>query len=162
MYLIPKFGALFPMSGGHNNALDTLPSDVRDQLFQAAINSPRRGGDDHTSLSLNNIVADWKETPEAHVFMVELPGLSKEEIKIQVEDDRLLKISGERNIVEREGEKWHGTERLRGKFLRRFWLPENSKVEEVNVKLENGVLTVTVPKQPQPKAPEVKVIQVSD
>ncbi|KAJ7542245.1 hypothetical protein O6H91_10G097200 [Diphasiastrum complanatum] len=39
---------------------------------------------------------DWLETPDAHIFKADLPGLKKEEIKVQVEDGRTLQISGER------------------------------------------------------------------
>ena len=78
-----------------------------------------------------------------------------------MEDDRVLKISGERKKEEEQNnDKWHRIERSYGKFLRHFRLPENTKVDEVNASIENGVLTVTVPKQTQPK-PEVRAIEIS-
>ena len=78
-----------------------------------------------------------------------------------MEDGRVLKISGERKKEEEQkNDKWHRIERSHGKFLRRFRLPENVKVEEVKAGMENGVLTVTVPKQPQLK-PEVRAIEIS-
>jgi len=51
-------------------------------------------------------------------------------------------------------------ERSSGKFMRRFRLPENAKVNEVKASMENGVLTVTVPKEEVKKA-DVKSIQIS-
>ncbi|KAJ9684461.1 hypothetical protein PVL29_016767 [Vitis rotundifolia] len=108
-----------------------------------------------------NARIDWKETPEAHVFKADLPGLKKEEVKVEVEEGRVLQISGERSKEQEEKkDKWHRVERSSGKFLRRFRLPENAKTDEVKASLENGVLTVTVPKEEVKKA-EVKAIEIS-
>ncbi|CAL2263855.1 unnamed protein product [Prunus armeniaca] len=108
-----------------------------------------------------NTRIDWKETPEAHVFKADLPGLKKEEVKVEVEDDRVLQISGERNVEkEDKNDKWHRVERSSGKFLRRFQLPENAKVDEIKAAMENGVLSVTVPKA-EVKQVDVKPIEIS-
>ncbi|KAG5068921.1 hypothetical protein JHK85_001298 [Glycine max] len=108
-----------------------------------------------------NARVDWKETPESHVFKADLPGLKKEEVKVEVEEGRVLNISGERSVEkEDKNEKWHRVERGRGKFQRKFWLPEDAKVDEVKASMENGVLTVIVPKVPD-KKPEVKTIEIS-
>jgi HSP20 family protein len=78
--------------------------------------------------------------------------LSKQEVKVQVEEGRVLQISGERKKEETSStDRWHRVERAQGSFLRRFKLPENTKVEEVKAAMENGVLTVTVPKIPPPE-----------
>lgn len=108
-----------------------------------------------------NVRIDWKETPEAHVFKADLPGLKKEEVKVEVEEGRILQISGERSKEKEEkNDKWHRIERNKGTFLRRFRLPENAKVDQVKASMENGVLTVTVPKE-EVKKPEVKAIEIS-
>ncbi|OAY57795.1 17.3 kDa class I heat shock protein [Manihot esculenta] len=108
-----------------------------------------------------NTRIDWKETPEAHVFKADLPGLKKEEVKVEIEDDRVLQISGERNVEKEEkDDTWHRVERSSGKFLRRLRLPANAKMDQVKASMENGVLTVTVPKE-EVKKPDVKAIEIS-
>ncbi|XP_064937964.1 17.3 kDa class I heat shock protein-like [Musa acuminata AAA Group] len=134
---------------------------------------PIQGFPFHTSLSFSPATVpgeasafaaacvDWKETPEAHVFKADLPGLRKEEVKVEVEDGRVLQISGERSREhEEKTDTWHRVERSSGKFLWRFRLPENAKVEQVNAAMENCVLTVTVPKEGV-KKPDVKSIEIS-
>ncbi|CAL9106663.1 unnamed protein product, partial [Musa textilis] len=109
-----------------------------------------------------NTSIDWKETPEAHIFKADLPGAKKEEVKVEVEEGRVLQISGERSKEEEEkNDKWHRVERSSGKFLRRFRLPENAKVDQVKASMENGVLTVTMPKEEAKKKPEMKSIEIS-
>ncbi|GLU02373.1 hypothetical protein SLE2022_196250 [Rubroshorea leprosula] len=90
-----------------------------------------------------------------------LPGLKKEEVKVEVEEGRILQISGEtRKEQEEKNEKWHRVERSSGKFPRRFRVPENAKMDRVKASMENGVLIVTVPKE-EVKKPEVKSIEIS-
>lgn len=113
-----------------------------------------------------NTPTDWKETPDAHIFVSDLPGLKKEEVTVEVVDEgKVLQISGDRKNEEisedNKNDKWHHVERCRGKFLRRFRLPGNAKSDEVKASMENGVLVVTVPKQ-EIKKPEKKVIEIEE
>ena len=95
------------------------------------------------------------------MFKVDLPRLKKEEVKVEVEDDRVVRISGERKIEkEDKNDTWHYVERSSGKFLRSFRLPENAKMDEIKALMENCVLTVIVPKV-EAKKPEVKAIEIS-
>ncbi|CDP06545.1 unnamed protein product [Coffea canephora] len=130
-----------------------IPKLFGDMLAPSGLSDETKG--------IVNARVDWKETPEAHVFKVDLPGLKKEEVKVEVEDGRVLAISGERAAEkEDKNDKWHRVERSRGRFTRKFLLPENAKVEEVKANMEYGVLTVTIPKQ-EVKKPEVRAIEIS-
>ncbi|XP_057536406.1 18.1 kDa class I heat shock protein-like [Amaranthus tricolor] len=135
--------------------------DPFDGIFSSVLanNSPSSTAREVSQFATTRV--DWKETPEAHVFKVDLPGLKKDEVKVEVEEGRILQISGERSKEQEEkNDKWHRLERSSGKFLRRFRLPENTKMDEVKANLENGVLTVKIPKVEE-KKPEVKTIDIS-
>ncbi|KAK4572514.1 hypothetical protein RGQ29_030801 [Quercus rubra] len=81
--------------------------------------------------------------------------------KAAITSPLVLQISRERK-VEKEEKKdtWHRVERSSGKFLRRFRLPKNAKMDQIKAAMENGVLTVTVPKV-EAKKPDVKTIEIS-
>ncbi|KAK7319284.1 hypothetical protein RJT34_04003 [Clitoria ternatea] len=124
-------------------------------------NSSIPRNDTHQKLSEATIHELFIGSLEAHVFKADIPGLKKEELKVEIEDDRVLHISGERNVEkEDKNDRWHRVERSSGKFLRKFKLPENAKVDQVKASLENGVLTITVPKE-EVKKPDVKAIDIS-
>nr|GLL43034.1 18.1 kDa class I heat shock protein-like [Ipomoea trifida] len=152
MSLIPSF-----FGGRRTNVFDPLSLDLWDPF--EGLFSPSSPASEASAFAAARV--DWKETPEAHIFKADLPGVKKEEVKVEVEDGRVLQISGERSKEKEEkNDKWHRIERTSGKFLRRFRLPENAKMDEVKAGMENGVLTVTVPKI-QVKKPEVKAIDIS-
>ncbi|XP_022134086.1 17.8 kDa class I heat shock protein-like [Momordica charantia] len=156
MSLIPSF-----FGGRRSNVFDPFSLDIWDPmegLFPFTGKAASSGGDE--TAAVVNTRIDWRETPEAHILKADLPGLKKEEVKVEVEEGRVLKISGERSREEEEkSDKWHRVERSVGKFMRRFRLPENAKMEEIKANMENGVLTVMVPKQEE-KKPEVKAIEI--
>ncbi|KAK1298434.1 hypothetical protein QJS10_CPB14g00763 [Acorus calamus] len=157
MSMIPYF-----FGGRRSNVFDPFSLDVWDPFdsVRSIPDSLPSGLASETS-ALANTRIDWKETPEAHVFKADLPGLKKEEVKVEVEEGRVLQISGERSREKEEkNDKWHRVERSSGRFLRRFRLPEGARVDQVKAAMENGVLTVTVPKA-EVKKPEVKAIDIS-
>ena len=63
------------------------------------------------SLASANTYFDWKKASNAHVFKVDLPGLSKEEVKVDIIDGKILQISEERKGEEMgKYDKWNGRE----------------------------------------------------
>ncbi|AAG21467.1 17.6 kDa heat shock protein (AA 1-156); 91675-91202 [Arabidopsis thaliana] len=156
MSLIPSI-----FGGRRTNVFDPFSLDVFDPFEGFLTPSGLANAPAMDVAAFTNAKVDWRETPEAHVFKADLPGLRKEEVKVEVEDGNILQISGERsNENEEKNDKWHRVERSSGKFTRRFRLPENAKMEEIKASMENGVLSVTVPKVPE-KKPEVKSIDIS-
>ncbi|KAM1224057.1 17.1 kDa class II heat shock protein-like [Malus sylvestris] len=109
--------------------------------------------------------ADVVEYPNAYAFVVDMPGIKANEIKVQVENDNVLVVSGERRR-EKEKEskdavKYLKMERRVGKFMRKFVLPENANLEAITAVSQDGVLTVRVEKLPPPEPKRAKTIQVS-
>ena len=90
-----------------------------------------------------------RETDQAFVLYADLPGVSRESLDIALEG-RELTITGSRAKAElSDGEKLHLGERFFGTFKRTFELPEDVDIEGIDASLEHGVLTVSIPKQPQ-------------
>ncbi|KAK1605469.1 hypothetical protein QYE76_029142 [Lolium multiflorum] len=107
---------------------------------------------------------DWVETPTSHVIRINVPGLGKDDVKVQVEDGNVLTVRAaakEKSEEEKEETVWHVAERGKPEFAREVALPEHVKVEQIRAGVENGVLTVVVPKEPAPARPRTRPIAVS-
>jgi HSP20 family protein len=91
------------------------------------------------------------------VTKVDLPGMKKEDVKVEVADGRLT-ISGERKTeAEEKKEDFYRTERQYGSFYRSVPLPEGAKLEDVKAAFSDGVLEVSVP---LPAKAEAKIQRV--
>lgn len=90
---------------------------------------------------------DLYETGTDYILTAEVPGLSRDRIEIQAEDNRIV-IRGERNVggCEVPCEQYHRIERGHGRFSRAFSLPETIDVDAIRADLKDGLLTVTIPK----------------
>jgi HSP20 family protein len=102
--------------------------------------------------------ANW--LPEIDVFekdnrlvtRVDLPGMKKDDVKVEIADGQLL-ISGERKSeVEEKKDKFYRSERQYGSFYRAVPLPEGVKLEDVQATFADGVLEVSIPLPPAQQA----------
>ncbi len=101
-----------------------------------------------------------REGDDAYYIEVDLPGVKKEDININVEDNTLT-ISGERKIEqEHKEDNFYKVESVYGKFERSFTLPEDVDTDKIEAKSENGVLEIKIPKvakvEKTPKKIEIK------
>ncbi len=99
-----------------------------------------------------------REDENAYYIEVDLPGVKKEDIKVDIKDNTLT-ISGERKLKEEVKEDdYYKIETAIGKFTRTFTLPEDADIENIDAKSENGVLEIVIPKKK--KEESVKTIEV--
>jgi HSP20 family protein len=100
---------------------------------------------------------DIQETEEGYRLLAELPGLTREDITITLENN-VLRLAGERKF-ERDVKKesFHRVERTYGTFSRAFTLPHQVRSEGVQAAFANGVLTITVPKAEQAKPRKIEI-----
>ena len=117
----------------------------------------------HGSDDIGNSVADWVpavdivELKERFVLKADLPGVSPDDIDVNMEDG-VLSLSGERtheSNSEIDGLK--RVERASGKFYRRFSLPDTANAEEISARSANGILEISIPKAPQIQARRIAV-----
>ncbi|HKQ51639.1 MAG TPA: Hsp20/alpha crystallin family protein [Pyrinomonadaceae bacterium] len=127
------------------------------RLFQDAAEKRSRGGDAEGEQEIER--ADWfppadiYETEKEFTIAVDLPGIERAGLEINLEDDKLL-IRGER-AAESEGP--HRTERPHGRFLRRFGVPASVDQKGISAEYKDGVLRVRLPKRREPKARRVEI-----
>jgi HSP20 family protein len=100
---------------------------------------------------------DLAETPDAYVLRADLPGMSPEDVHIELEN-RVLSISGERRAETTEqGAGFHRVERAFGSFHRSLTLPAGVDAEAITASFDQGVLTVRVPKPEAVKPRRVSI-----
>lgn len=100
---------------------------------------------------------DVRESPTEISIEAELPGMAEEDVDISLSDG-VLTIKGEKKSEREEKEDdYHLTERSYGRFQRSFRMPNTVDEDQVQAKLENGVLHLTLPKRPEAVKAEKKI-----
>ena len=123
------------------NANDFVPtsfSTLIDRFFNESL--ARTGGSTFVPK------VDVAETENSYELQIAAPGLTKDDFKIEV-NDNYLTVSGERKFTDEKKEKnFHSVETQYGAFSRAFSLPENVDATRINAKYNNGILELTIPK----------------
>lgn len=117
--------------------MDRRFSDIIDDLFNDAVAVRKNGFTPSIDVS---------ETDKNYEVQVQLPGMNKEDITVNLED-RVLSISGERRFKDEQKEKtYHKVETRYGAFHRSFQLPDNIDEDSVKASYQDGVLSITIDK----------------
>lgn len=123
-------------------------SDIMDEFFNDAVATRQ------TSFAPS---IDISETEKQYLIDVELPGIKKEDIDLNIENNTLT-ISGERKFEKKEdGKQYHRVESHYGSFSRSFTLPDNVKTDSINAAYNNGILNITVEKSEQQMKKQIKI-----
>lgn len=100
-----------------------------------------------------------RETKDAYVVMMEVPGIPKDSIKIDLKGNILTICGQKEKIKSEESDNFRTCERAYGAFKRSFSLPRGTNPDAIKAKCKDGVLTVTIAKSNE-NAPEGKSIKV--
>jgi HSP20 family protein len=129
----------------------TLQEEMN-RLFEDFI-GPSKGSDDVVWAPR----VDISETKDDIVVKAELPGVTPDSINVDLTNNTLT-IQGVKNKEDTdEGENFYRVERIYGKFMRSFSLPQRVKADSVKAKYKDGILVVTIPKAEEAKPREIKV-----
>jgi HSP20 family protein len=99
-------------------------------------------------------LADVSETDDAYLVRVDLPGVHKDQVDVQLQDRELV-ITGE--VADTEQGRRHRSSRRTGRFEFRTYLPGDVNADAVTAQLSDGVLTVTVPKSEAAKPRKIEI-----
>ena len=130
------------------------------QIFARNFDAPAANGEAATSDGETAVSwipsVDVFEQPDAFVVRADLPGIEPKDIQITA-DKGVLTVTGERRLERPEEPAGSRFERVDGRFLRRFTLPENVKTDDIRARHLNGVLEVTIPKVAAPEPKRVSI-----
>jgi HSP20 family protein len=134
----------------------TLQNEMN-RLFSTVFDAPASGGGGGAQLRRWMPAMDLVESGDHFVLRADLPGLSEEDVRIELEDSTLT-ISGERKAEhESRDEGFHRVERAFGTFSRSLTLPKGVDPEAVSAAFDRGVLEVRIPKPEERKPRRIEI-----
>ncbi len=131
--------------------------DRMNQLFEDATHRRTRGDERQDEFERGDWApsADVYETETGYLIALDLPGVSREAVELEVDENRLV-VRGSRTLPDC---KQHRAERPKGRFVRTFTIPGSVNQSAIGAEYKEGVLQITLPKheEPQSKRVEIKV-----
>jgi len=133
----------------------TSLQDRINRLFEEAF--PRTGESDEQGPGIWRPPVDILDTESAIVIEVEVPGINKDDISIDLKEN-VLSIEGERKLeADRKEENYYQRERRFGWFQRTFTLPAYVEPESIKATFKQGVLKIEIPKPEERKPKQISI-----
>jgi HSP20 family protein len=126
------------------------------RMFDNVFGAPRRAASDDRELYWTPRV-NVEEIGDVFEVTAELPGLAKDDVKIEVKD-HVLTFTGEKKVEqEKKDRNVHLFERAYGKFCRTFTLPDNVDTGKIQAEFKDGILHINIPKTEEAKPRQIEV-----
>lgn len=109
------------------------------------------------NVNSNKFSTDIKENDNEYLVTAELPGVKKEDIKLDFKDNKLIISAKRENIVEEKKDNYIRKERSYGQFSRSFYF-NNVDKKKIVAKFENGELKIILPKEIKDREEESKIV----
>ena len=110
----------------------------------------------HTNAQVWTPTCDLSETEDEIRILMDLPGMNKDQIDIQLNESTLV-VRGERKFEEQEKVRYHRLERFYGNFTRSFVLPSSVASDKIAATFKDGVLEIKLPKNEAAKTRKISV-----
>jgi HSP20 family protein len=127
--------------------------DEMNRLFEDTLRGPSRRPSPNAWLP----PVDIFETADNFEIKVELPGVKKEEVTLEVRENTLTLRGERRQEKDTKEQGVHRIERVYGPFLRSFTLPSNIDTNNVKAVFQDGVLTIVLPKAEEAKPKQIRI-----
>ncbi|KAJ1677850.1 hypothetical protein EV182_005312 [Spiromyces aspiralis] len=136
----------YPYDSFFSSPFDPLFDLIPSHLGRASTLGPRHRDNNNISASFWSPKLDISESDNAYHFCADLPGVNRDDVKLDINQGKLRIQGNRRHEAEREESGWHVRECSNGRFMRTVPLPDNVDTNNITAKSENGVLNITIPK----------------
>ena len=136
------------------NGVDKFHSRMS-EFFEDVFGRPQRASSVQNGVWYPRV--DISESKDSYLIRAEVPGMKKEDFSLEVKDNTLT-LSGEKKFEQpAEGVEYRRVERVAGKFVRSFTLPELVKHDAIKATYQDGVLEIQVPKTEAAKPKQIEI-----